>query len=48
MELKSIAPPLRVSVTGWKGPLAEGEVDKAYEYGKKIAALLNEGATAGQ
>ena len=35
-----IVPPLRASVSGRKGPLVEGEIEKAREFGKTVAAKL--------
>jgi menaquinone-dependent protoporphyrinogen IX oxidase len=34
--LKPLAPPLKAKVKGWKGPLVEGELERAYEYGKEL------------
>ena len=35
-----VVPPLRAAVNGWKGPLADGELEKATAFGKAIAAEL--------
>jgi menaquinone-dependent protoporphyrinogen IX oxidase len=34
--LRPLAEPLRAGVSGWKGPLIDGEVERAYEYGKNL------------
>ncbi len=38
--LKQIAPGLSVKVKGMKGPIAEGELPKCREFGKRIASQL--------
>ena len=43
--LKPLAEPFRAGVSGRKGPLSDGEVERAYEYGKKL--LGGAGVTAG-
>ena len=43
--LKPLAEPFRAGVGGWKGPLTEGDLERAYEYGK--ALLGGAGVTAG-
>jgi flavorubredoxin len=40
--LQPLAQPFKASVTGWKGPLVEGEVERAYEYGKTVIYLLDQ------
>jgi menaquinone-dependent protoporphyrinogen IX oxidase len=42
LGLAEIVPPLRAGVAGWKGPLAEGELDKAREFGKTVAVGLGQ------
>ena len=37
-----IAPPFRATVKGMRGPLADGEVQRALEFGKKLGQLLGE------
>ena len=39
--LKLIAPGLSVKVEGMKGPVAEGELPKCSEFGKKIAGQVS-------
>jgi len=39
-ELKRIAPGLSIKVQGMKGPIADGELPKCKEFGKKIADQL--------
>jgi menaquinone-dependent protoporphyrinogen IX oxidase len=39
-RLKRIIPGLSIQVTGMKGPIAEGELPKCVEFGKKIATQL--------
>jgi len=39
--LKMIGKPFRAGVAGWKGPLTEGDTDKAYEFGKELASGLS-------
>jgi NAD(P)H dehydrogenase (quinone) len=39
-KLKLIAPGLSIKVTGMKGPVAEGELPKCVDFGKKIATQL--------
>ena len=41
-----VVPPLRAAVNGWKGPLADGELEKATAFGKAIAAELASDRTA--
>jgi hypothetical protein len=38
--LQLIIPGLSIQVTGMKGPIAEGELPKCVEFGKKIATQL--------
>lgn len=39
-SLKLMAPGLSIKVTGMKGPIAEGELPKCVDFGKKIATQL--------
>ena len=39
-RLKLILPGLSIQVNGMKGPIAEGELPKCVEFGKKIATQL--------
>jgi flavorubredoxin len=39
-SLKLITPGLSIRVTGMKGPIAEGELPKCIDFGKKIATKL--------
>lgn len=39
-RLKLIVPGLSIHVTGMEGPIAEGELPKCADFGKKIATLL--------
>ncbi|WXG47561.1 MAG: flavodoxin domain-containing protein [Candidatus Atabeyarchaeum deiterrae] len=39
-SLKLITPGLSIKVTGMKGPVAEGELPKCVDFGKKIATQL--------
>jgi flavorubredoxin len=41
-RLKLITPGLSIRVTGMKGPIAEGELPKCVDFGKKIAAKLKQ------
>lgn len=41
---QSLGQPFRAAVEGLKGPLVEGEVERAYEYGKTIGSRLAEPA----
>ena len=38
--LAEVVPPFRAGVGGWKGPLVEGALDKAREFGKAVAGAL--------
>jgi menaquinone-dependent protoporphyrinogen IX oxidase len=40
--LKPIAPAYKAWVLGWKGPLAEGEAERAFKFGRDLAAALDE------
>lgn len=39
-ELKQLQPTLKVAVLGMKGPLKDGEIEKAKEYAKKLVSEL--------
>ena len=39
-QLKQMLPVLKARVSGWKGPLLQGETDRAREYARAIAADL--------
>jgi len=39
-RLKLVAPGLSIRVTGMKGPIADGELPKCLDFGKKIASRL--------
>jgi flavodoxin len=41
--LLPLAPPFKALVTGMKGPLAEGELERAAQYGRDLACALNQG-----
>jgi menaquinone-dependent protoporphyrinogen IX oxidase len=38
--LKPMAPAFKAWVLGWKGPLAEGEAERAFKFGQDLAAAL--------
>ena len=38
--LKPIAPAFKAWVSTWKGPLADGEPERAFKFGKELAAAL--------
>ena len=40
--LLPLAPPFNAHVTGMKGPLDEGELERAAQYGRDLAAALNQ------
>ena len=40
--MKQILPVLKALVFGQKGPLVEGEIDRAKSYAKELAAKLKE------
>ncbi len=40
--LARLLPPFKAVVTGLKGPLAEGELERAREFGKEVARALRE------
>jgi len=40
MGLAPVAEPFKASVTGMKGPLAEGELERAVEYGKHLGDCI--------
>jgi hypothetical protein len=35
-----LLPVLKAIIIGWKGPMQEGEISRAQEYGRKIAGAL--------
>jgi flavodoxin len=39
-RMKQMLPSLRSLVTGWKGPMEDGEIEKARNYGRKFASAL--------
>lgn len=41
--IRQIAPGLSIKVQGMKGPVADGELQRCVEFGKKIAAQLESG-----
>jgi hypothetical protein len=43
LGLRQIASGLSIKVLGMKGPIAEGELQKCKEFGKKIATQLKSG-----
>ena len=40
--LKPIAPAFKAWVSTWKGPLEEGEAERAFKFGQDLAAALEE------
>ncbi len=44
-KMNQLLPALKASVLGWKGPLVEGEIDRAKGYAKEIASKLTEEKT---
>jgi flavodoxin len=38
--LKPIAPAFKAWVTTWKGPLADGDAERAFKFGEELAAAL--------
>jgi menaquinone-dependent protoporphyrinogen IX oxidase len=42
-QLTQLPPVLRAVVLGWKGPLQEGEIERAKEYARQIAIKLKQG-----
>ena len=41
-QMNQLLPVLKAVVLGWKGPLQEGEIERAKEYGRRLAIELNE------
>ena len=41
-KMNQLLPVLKASVIGWKGPLSEGEIERAKGYAKELATKLNE------
>ena len=41
-KMNQLLPVLKASVIGWKGPLSEGEIERAKDYAKELATKLNE------
>ena len=39
-QMRLLQPVLKAVVIGWKGPMQEGEIDRANEYAKELAAHL--------
>jgi len=39
-QMKKLLPVLKAVVLGWKGPLQEGEIERAKEYARSLAAEL--------
>jgi hypothetical protein len=39
-KMNQLLPVLKAVVLGWKGPLQEGEVERAKEYGRRLATEL--------
>ena len=39
-QMKQLLPVLKAVVLGWKGPLQEGEIERAKEYARKLATEL--------
>jgi menaquinone-dependent protoporphyrinogen IX oxidase len=39
-QMKQLQPVLRAVVLGWKGPLQEGEIERAKEYARELAVKL--------
>jgi flavodoxin len=39
-RMKQMLPSLRAMVTGWKGPMQDGELEKARNYGRRFAGAL--------
>jgi menaquinone-dependent protoporphyrinogen IX oxidase len=44
-KMNQLLPTLKASVLGWKGPLVEGEIDRAKGYAKELASKLKEEKT---
>ncbi len=44
-KMNQLLPALKALVLGWKGPLVEGEIDKAKDYAKQLASKLKEEKT---
>jgi menaquinone-dependent protoporphyrinogen IX oxidase len=46
--LKPVAPAFKAAVEDLQGPLADGELENALEFGKQVGASLNEGGNPGE
>jgi menaquinone-dependent protoporphyrinogen IX oxidase len=42
-QMNQLLPVLKAVVLGWKGPLKEGEVERAKEYARELAGKLKQG-----
>jgi menaquinone-dependent protoporphyrinogen IX oxidase len=41
-EMNQLLPVLKAAVLGWKGPLVEGEIERAKDYARELATKLKE------
>ena len=42
-QMNQLLPVLKAAVLGWKGPLQEGEIERAREYARELAVKLKKG-----